>query len=69
MADLASPDRFETPPKMNSVIERASSPRERATNECASSWMSTDTNSSSAVIAPRTQYSSAPGGAPRLGKT
>ncbi len=33
VADLASPARFETPPKMNSVIELACRPLARATNE------------------------------------
>jgi hypothetical protein len=52
-----SDERFETPPKMKSVIEVASRPCALATSEWASSWTSTDANSSSAAVMPRIQCS------------
>jgi hypothetical protein len=57
---VASAVRFETPPKMNSVMLSTFRPRLRATSEWLNSCTSTDTNNSSAAMTPSAQYETAP---------
>ena len=65
---IGSEVRFETPPKMKSVMLSTLRPRVRATSEWLSSCTSTEANSSNEAMAPSAQYVSSPAPGTREGK-